>query len=136
MSKANEIYETLEKERELIEKRVARLFVLATLMGLNPVEMLIASVNFAALALFSLKAPPERGQLPFRHVSEALHKLNAKDGVRLDPVAAAAEMVARSVSDRQPPGGVIMATVDEAVPTVAFKPYVSGWDEKIGETNG
>lgn len=130
MTRVDEILPALEKELPLIERRVARLFVLASLMGLSPVEYLVASVHFAAYASFTGDVSPERGALLYRSVAEALHTLVEKK-IDLDPVALCARMIAEGLAAHRAPGGVMLGEVDSAVPTVAFKPAASGWDDPI-----
>lgn len=127
-SRTEEILETLRKEKALVERRVGKLFVLAGLMNLTPVELMIAAYHLMALGTYKTGAPLSKSDDLMGAVAEALSTMN-EAGEELDPASWAQKRSIAAVTNHALPG--VMLTEVDPIPTVAFKPTKSGWDDPV-----
>ena len=115
----------MEKDASLLEARIGKLFVLAGMMGMSPLEMIMAAQHFMAFGTFQLKVPPEHPLLAqtIQTVSAAMAALMHKN-VSLDPIMWAAKAAAAVLRGGSAP--VTLNHVD-ARPTVTIPEQKSSW---------
>lgn len=115
----------MEKDASLLEARIGKLFVLAGMMGMSPLEMIMAAQHFMAFGTFQLKVPPEHPlvEKTIQTVSAAMAALIQKN-VQLDPIMWAANAATAVLRGGSAP--VTLNHVD-AKPTATVPEPKTGW---------
>ena len=130
MKRLAEILGDVKEEAPLIEKRIGKIFVLAELLNLTPVELMLTAYHMMAFGASKAGAPPSKSSELMATIAAALQEL-ISNNISLDPVNWARKEVLTAVTSNRVPG-VILTEVDP-VSKAAFAPFKSGWDEPVVE---
>lgn len=126
-----EFMAALEKDAALIESRLGKLFVVAGVLRMTPLELIAAAQFFMAYGTFALRSAPNdpHTESMVHRVDIALAELMEK-GVRLDPILWAKELSQKVLQGKVEPPLTFRADL-EPTPTVAVDIKRVGWNDPV-----